>query len=97
MCFVKQFLRTGFYGTGVFCDEKEKLLDYLGSRKACGIKENTVLIPLTEECHGMYMVYFVFSLISEPPTLIPSQDIYSIYRRQAYLKLICLAAYLYKS
>lgn len=76
MCLIKQFLRTGFYGTGVFCDEKKKLLDYFRSRKAWGIKQNTVLTPLTEEWHGVCTVYFVFSLLSESPTLIPSLDIH---------------------
>lgn len=96
MCSIS-FWRTGFYGTGAFCDEKKKLLDYFGSRKACGVKQNMVFIPLIEECHGVYRVYIASRLISEPSTLRPSQDVCYINRRQAYLKLICLAAFLCKS
>lgn len=83
--------------TRAFCEEKKKLLDYFGSRKACRIKRNMVLIPLTEDCHVAYMVYFVFRLISEPPTLIPSQHVCYINIRQASLKFILLAAFLCKS
>lgn len=91
MCSIS-FWRTGFYGTGAFCDEKKKLLDYFGSRKACGVKQNTVFIPLTEECHGVYRVYIVARLIPEPSTLRSSQDVCYINRRQAYLKFNMLGS-----
>lgn len=58
MCFIKQFLRTGFYGTGVFCDEKEKLLGLF--REYESLWDKTEYSPHTPHRGMSWDVYGIF-------------------------------------